>query len=181
MPRFPRSSRCGRAAAAGLALALHLAAPGAPRAEGAGPYLYTDASGSTRMVQTLDEVPAEHRARARALGAARSKVEYQPRVTTVTPERAARARERAQQQAKAAPERRPDTVLFYTASSCGYCDLTRSYLDEQGIAFEERSIDEPAIQQELIGKIGKPWVPMVEHGSRRVLGWDPAGIDALGL
>jgi glutaredoxin len=180
MPRFPRASRRGLVAAAALVLALLLAPSGATGAEGAGPYLYTDASGSTRMVQTLDEVPVEHRARARALGATRSKVEYQPRVTTVTPERAARARERAQQ-AASAPERRPDTVLFYTASSCGYCDLTRSYLDEQGIAFEERSIDEPAIQQELIGKIGKPWVPMVEHGSRRVIGWDPAGIDALGL
>jgi glutaredoxin len=133
------------------------------------------------MVQTLDEVPVEHRARARALGAARSKLEYQPRVTTVTPERAARARARARQQAESVPERQPDAVLFYTASSCGYCDLTREYLDAHGIAFEERSIDEPAIQQELIGKIGKPWVPMLEHGKRRVLGWDPAGIDALGL
>jgi len=178
MPDLPWSAR---AAGLALAMALLLSPPAARGAEGTGPYLYTDSSGSTRMVQTLDEVPAEHRARARALGASKSKVEYQPRVTTVTPERLERARARAREAAARVPERRPDAVLFYTASSCGYCDLTRGYLDEQGIPFEERSIDDPAIQQELVRKIGKPWVPMVEHGHRRVIGWDPAGIDALGL
>jgi glutaredoxin 3 len=175
-PRF----RPGLAAwVACLALAAAPAAAEAP----AGPFVYTDASGSTHMVQTLDQVPAKRRASARSLGAGSKsdkKVEYQSRVTTVSKQRAARARERAKA-LEAIPERRRETVLFYTASWCGVCKYMRAHLEKRGIAYDERSIDEPEIKRELADKIGTVYVPVVEYEGERIIGYRPEAIDALGL
>jgi len=170
----------GLAACAGLALA---ATPAWAEPQ-AGPFLYTDAEGSVHMVQTFDEVPPQHRASLRSLGAspdASKGVEYQSRVSTMTKQRAARARARTKAMAAAVPERRRDPVLFYTASWCGVCKQTRAYLKQRGIPYEERSIDDPEIRRELSDKIGAAWVPVIEYEGERVIGFRPEAIDALGL
>ena len=123
-------------------------------------------------------MPPAARERARALGA--PKVEYQKRVTTVTPERAARARSRAAELA-AVPERRQESVIFYTADWCTYCARTRSYLQKKGIPFVERDIDDPRHLAELKRKTGSSMVPVVEYEDRRIVGFNPRAIDALGL
>jgi glutaredoxin 3 len=163
--------------------ALALAAAPAAAETPAGPFVYTDASGSTHMVQTLDEVPAKHRASVRSLGArskSGKKVEYQPRVTTVSKQRAARARERAKA-LEAVPERRREVVLFYTASWCGVCKYVRAHLEKRGIAYDERSIDDPDVKRELAGKIGAVYVPVVEYEGQHIIGYRPEAIDALDL
>ncbi len=180
MPLSPRA----RLALVGILLLLPVAPLGADEIPGgspkipSGPYLYEDANGSTRMVKTLEEVPPAFRERARTLGGAR--IEYQGRVTTMTPERAQRARERTRQMATT-PERRRDPVVFYSASWCGYCNRVRDYLRKKGIAYEERSIDDPVFRAELKRETGAGFVPVVVYGGERVVGWNPAGIDALGL
>jgi glutaredoxin len=180
----PRATRRrGRAAALGLLAALALAiAPPVAGGE-AGPFLYTDENGSTHMVRTFDEVPARHRSSVRSLGASATSggkgVEYQSRVSTMTQERAERARARAKAAAAKIPERRRERVIFYTASWCGVCKYVRGHLKKRGVAYEERSIDDPAVRRELAEKIGGAWVPVVEYEGERVIGYRPDAIDAL--
>ncbi len=146
----------------------------------AGPFLYTDSGGSTHMVQSFEGIPGKYRESARSLGAKPgSRVEYQARTTTMTPKRAARAKVRAEQMAKV-PERQRDEVIFYTASWCGFCTQVKKHLRKRGIPYDERSIDEPTIKRELMAKIGSAFVPVVEYEDQRIIGYDPAAIDALG-
>lgn len=176
VPRTPRTGHL----AAGLALACVVLAASVAHADAPpqGPFLYEDARGSTHMVQRLEDVPRKFRTRMRTL--AGDKVEYQERVTTVTPERAARARARARALA-AVPERRRESVIFYTASWCSYCKQTRAYLQQKGIAYEERDIDDPRYKRELRAKTGNTMVPVVQYEDRIILGYNPRAIDALGL
>lgn len=155
-------------------------APAAIAEEPPVPHVYTDAGGSTHLVRSLDAVPPEFRARARALDPAKRGVEYQARTTTVSAQRLARARAKARADASQ-PEPKPDGVIFYTASWCGYCDATRRYLLQERIPFEERSIDDPAVRRELTRKIGQPAVPVVQYENKVVIGYNPKAIDRLGL
>jgi glutaredoxin len=164
--------------AVAVALVLLLASPVPAGDAPSGPVLYTDANGATRMVETLEQVPQAFRSRARVLGGER--VEYQQRTTTITPERAARARARAEELART-PERRREPVIFYSAGWCGYCARTRTYLVSKGIPFEERDIDDPDVRRELRAKTGSTMVPVVQYEDRIVTGWNPRAIDALGL
>jgi len=176
MPRTPRPSGPWLAA---VLVTLWLA-PAAAAADGSVPHVYTDAGGSTHLVKGLAEVPPQFRAKARALGPSERGVEYQAWTTTVSPERLARARAKARALASE-PARKPNEVILYTASWCGYCNATRRYLQEQHIPFEERSIDDPAIRRELARKIGQPAVPVVQYENKVVIGYDPKAIDRLGL
>ncbi|NNL65638.1 MAG: glutaredoxin family protein [Myxococcales bacterium] len=166
-------------ATAVFALVASLGAPLAANADGppAGPFVYTDANGSVRMVQTFDEVPAARRSSMRTLSG--DKVEYQSRVSTMTEQRAARARAQAAKLAKQ-PERRRDPVIFYSATWCGYCNKTRSYLQKRGIPYDERDIDQGDHRRELKRKTGSAMVPVVQYEDRVVIGWNPRAIDALG-
>lgn len=163
-----------------LALVLLVAVASAPAAHGdsAGPFLYTDARGSTHMVQTWDEIPASARSSARTLGG--DKVEYQSRVSDMTPARAKRAKKTARRM-QAVPERQRDAVIFYTASWCGACKRVRQYLTQQRIPFDARDVDDPAVARELRRTTGSTMVPVVRHENRVVVGWNPRAIDALGL
>lgn len=169
----------GTAAVVLVVVAL-LGAPSALCAEGrgkpAGPFIYTDANGSVRMVQTFDEVPASRRDTLRTL--AGDAVEYQSRVSTMTERRAARARAQAAKLAKQ-PERRRETVIFYSATWCGYCNKTRSYLEKRGIPYDERDIDQKDHRRDLKRKTGNTMVPVVQYEDQLVIGWNPRAIDAL--
>lgn len=147
----------------------------------AGPFLYTDSGGSTHMVQTFEEIPGKYRKNVRSLGTKPgSRVEYQARTTTMTPKRAERTRVLTEQMAKV-PERQREEVIFYTASWCGFCKQVEKHLRRRGIPYDERSIDEPAIKRELVGKIGNAFVPVVEYEDERIIGYNPKALDALGL
>jgi glutaredoxin 3 len=69
-------------------------------------------------------------------------------------------------------------VVVYTSNTCTYCGQAKEYLKENGIAYEERNIKEPAFRKELMG-MGFMSVPVIKIGEETVLGFDKEKIDSL--
>ena len=52
------------------------------------------------------------------------------------------------------------TIIVYSAQLCGDCQHLKAFMDQQGIAYENRDIREhPAYGEELEAKTGKLGVP----------------------
>src|SRR5262245_23770575 len=131
-------------------------------------YRYTDASGTMRFVGSLDEVPPAFLASAREV--ANDRVQ---RATSEPGTRPARAPERA------VAARQPDVVV-YTTSWCGWCRKTLKFLDERGVAFENRDIEaDETWRDELRDKTGSTSIPVVEIDGEIIRGYDPARMDEL--
>jgi glutaredoxin len=59
-------------------------------------------------------------------------------------------------------------LILYTMTGCGYCAVALRKLDELGLSFEERNIDDPAISAELIARGGKRQVPYLVDEAKGV-------------
>jgi glutaredoxin-like YruB-family protein len=65
-------------------------------------------------------------------------------------------------------------VVVYTTSWCGWCRKTLSFLDKQGVAYENRDIEaDDAWREELIEKTGGTTIPVVEIDGEIIRGYDP--------
>jgi glutaredoxin len=71
-----------------------------------------------------------------------------------------------------------ENVIVYTSNTCTYCGQAKEYLKENGIAYEERNIKEPAFRKELMA-MGFMSVPVIKIGEEAVLGFDKERIDTL--
>lgn len=69
-------------------------------------------------------------------------------------------------------------VIVYTSNTCTYCSHAKEYLKENGIAYEERNIKEPAYRKELMA-MGFMSVPVIKIEDETVLGFDKDKIDSL--
>jgi glutaredoxin len=72
----------------------------------------------------------------------------------------------------------PRVVLFST-STCPYCRRTREYLAARHIAYDDNVIDVSHDANEKFKRLGEPAVPVVLTEHRKLVGFDPAGLDAL--
>ena len=174
-----------------VALALEQAPPAAPerdRAPAPAPepvertyYRYVDAGGSLHFVDSLERGPEELRPSAKPIALAAKTTSTPP-----TPSRdAARAvRPRAFERAASLPaSRRPAAsaeVVVYTTSWCGWCRKTLAWLDERGVAYENRNIEQSdAWRDELLEKTGGVSIPVVEIDGQLVRGFDPGRMGEL--
>jgi glutaredoxin-like YruB-family protein len=141
-----------------------------PPAEAPEFYRYTDESGTVRFVSSLEDVPRALRDGARPVG---NRVVRAP--ATRTPER---IREQAFQQGyETALAHR---VVVYTTSWCGWCRKTLAFLDQRGVTYENRNIEEDEMwREELIEKTGGTSIPVVEIDGEIVRGYDPQRMAAL--
>jgi glutaredoxin len=63
---------------------------------------------------------------------------------------------------------------LYTGHNCAACETARAFLNLRGIAYEERSIEDPKVMRELVAITGKTTVPVLELPDGELLiGWDP--------
>jgi glutaredoxin 3 len=71
-------------------------------------------------------------------------------------------------------------VKIYTTPNCIFCAMTKEYLKQKGILFEEVDVskDEMAAQ-EMIEKSGQMGVPVIEIDGKIVIGFDKERIDEL--
>lgn len=70
-------------------------------------------------------------------------------------------------------------VVFYSVPTCEACDLTRNYLNERGVPFQEKNvIDDIELQEELMAKTGELSVPVVFVGNKRVSGYNRAQLES---
>jgi mycoredoxin len=134
-------------------------------------YRYTDESGAVRFVSSLEEVPRSLRASARPVG--KGRVQRAP--ASARPQR---MREQALQQGyQAALEHR---VVVYTTSWCGWCRKTLAFLDQRGVAYENRDIEDDEMwREELLEKTGATSIPMVEIDGQVIHGYDPQRMSQL--
>lgn len=72
-------------------------------------------------------------------------------------------------------------LVMYTMTGCGYCDMARSYLQQEGIAFEERNISVSHVAKAELDKF-QYGTPLIFYGYRRFEGWgDHVRRDILGV
>ncbi len=73
-------------------------------------------------------------------------------------------------------------VKIYTTPTCPYCKLAKSYMDEQGVAFEEIDVaaDSDAAQ-EMVKASGQMGVPVIMVDDQVIVGWNKTALEeALG-
>lgn len=71
-------------------------------------------------------------------------------------------------------------LTLYSMPACLGCRLIKVFLEERGLAYEERDVwaDEEAAR-ELARLTGQGQVPVVRNGSRYVVGLDPEAVARL--
>jgi glutaredoxin-like YruB-family protein len=142
-------------------------APEADR-EPAGFYRYIDESGSVRFVTSLAEVPRHLRDRAQPV--TQNRVQRAPASAAAKPPPRATRKERAEPALA-----RNREVVVYTTSWCGWCRKTLAFLDQNGIAYENRDIEaDDTWRDELEEKTGGTSIPVVEIDGQIIRGYDPA-------
>ncbi len=63
--------------------------------------------------------------------------------------------------------------VLYVGANCPACETARMFLNLRGIAYEERSIEDPQVMRELLSITGKTTVPVLSLPDGDLLiGWD---------
>lgn len=72
-------------------------------------------------------------------------------------------------------------VIIYSTTWCAYCKMVKQYLDDKGVTWVEKDIEnDAAAHEELMEKIGGDFrgVPVSDVNGTMVLGFDRPSIDA---
>lgn len=72
-------------------------------------------------------------------------------------------------------------VIIYSTTWCAYCKMLKQYLDNKGVAWVEKNIEDDAVAyEELMNKIQGNFrgVPVSDVHGTMVLGFDRPSIDA---
>lgn len=73
-------------------------------------------------------------------------------------------------------------VKIYTTPTCPYCKLAKSYMDEQGVAYEEIDVAaDSEAAQEMVKLSGQMGVPVIMVDDEVIVGWNKTALEeALG-
>lgn len=70
-------------------------------------------------------------------------------------------------------------ITVYTASWCAFCHMTMRYLDDKGIAYTKKDVEEnPAFAEEALAKSGQRGIPVIDIDGQIIVGFDRPQIDA---
>lgn len=73
-------------------------------------------------------------------------------------------------------------VVVFSSNTCPYCVSAKEYLDEKGIEFEEKNIQEDKDARKELMNMGHMGVPVLLIDDVEIVGFDKPKIDeALGL
>jgi len=71
-------------------------------------------------------------------------------------------------------------VTVYTTPTCPWCQKLKTFLNDQGIPFNEVNVaEDPEQAREMMSKTGQRGVPVTTIGDQVVVGYDPEGIKEL--
>ncbi len=133
-------------------------------------FQYTDDRGSVHFVKSMHEVPAKFRDQV-----GRLEVEKAP-----PRPKAARTAAKARPFAATAAAPARASVTVYTTPWCGWCRKTVEWLDERGIAYENRDVEaSEAYRKELVSHSGGTSVPVVVIDGEVVRGFDAHRMEQL--
>ena len=68
-------------------------------------------------------------------------------------------------------------VVVYTSNTCPYCTMAKDYLNEKGIEFEEKNVQNDAAARDELISMGYTGVPVLVIGEEEIVGFDRARID----
>jgi glutaredoxin len=70
--------------------------------------------------------------------------------------------------------RATEGAVLYVGPDCPACATAKKFLELRGIAYVERSVEDPKVMRELVAITGKTAVPVLElPGGELLVGWDP--------
>jgi len=64
-------------------------------------------------------------------------------------------------------------VVLYATDWCGYCKLTRSFLDQKGIPYKEFDIEKDAVARKAYEALGGRGIPIIDVNGTLIRGYDP--------
>ena len=138
-------------------------------------YQFVDERRQVRFVESLEDVPEALRA-----GVGFVKLAMAP---PLSPGDAARARTAQLERGRATRTQRStgggSRIVLYSADWCGACKKAKRHLDDRGIAYEERNVDDPRFAAELVEKTGERAIPVIEVDGRILTGFNASGYDQL--
>ena len=68
-------------------------------------------------------------------------------------------------------------VVVYTSNTCPYCTMAKYYLNEKGVEFEEKNVQNDAAARDELISMGYTGVPVLVIGEEEIVGFDRARID----
>jgi glutaredoxin len=143
-------------------------------------FQYIDERGTVRFVASRDELPAQWRDRAGTVEMSSMPAERPADRRSEFDRRRARARAvLAQSEPVGGHSGLDDGVFLYYATWCGYCRKAKAHLDERGVEYDLRNVDQPVIMAELESETGSGSIPVVDVGGQLIRGYDPAKMDQL--
>ena len=71
-------------------------------------------------------------------------------------------------------------VKIFSTPTCMYCRMTKDFLDEKEIAYEDINVaDNAAAREEMIEKTGQMGVPVINIGEEYIVGFDKERLASL--
>ena len=67
-------------------------------------------------------------------------------------------------------------VVLYATDWCGYCKLTRRFLDQKGIPFKEYDIEKDAEARKAYEALGGRGIPVLDVNGTLIRGYEPEAI-----
>ena len=67
-------------------------------------------------------------------------------------------------------------VVLYATDWCGYCKLTRRFLDQKGIPFKEYDIEKNAEARKVYEALGGRGIPVLDVNGTLIRGYEPEAI-----
>jgi glutaredoxin len=67
-------------------------------------------------------------------------------------------------------------VVLYATDWCGYCKLTRRFLDQKGIPYREFDIEKDADARKAYEALGGRGIPMLDVNGTLIRGYEPEAI-----
>ena len=72
-----------------------------------------------------------------------------------------------------------EPIIMFTLPTCPACHRAKQYFEEKGVAFEERSVDNPEYRRQLIEDYKGRATPTIVAGDEVIVGFNQEKVDAL--
>lgn len=70
-------------------------------------------------------------------------------------------------------------IVIYSADWCGFCHAVKKYLDDKGVKYKEKNIEQdPKFAEECVEKSGQMGIPVTIIGDEVIVGFDRPKIDS---
>lgn len=132
-----------------------------PASASAEMYRYSDSSGVVHYVDDLQKVPKKYRKGVVETGSL-------PVIVSEPPVSPSRKRPPAEVRQESSEE-----VEIFVTSWCGYCRRLESFLQERGIRYAKRDIENDPAAEAAFNKLGGRGVPLTRIGSTLISGYNP--------